>query len=196
MFDLKGAIMQQINVDGAIVQQSNIRTVVTKPAFQNRRIQSNYLKESYPAGFYTNHLRKQIVHKIHNVNSMKSDRLNTDPIGSYTQWKTTVHDDNNTMWSMDTPLIPNPKNNHHDYDRFNKSYNDGIDIDGDDDNDNDDDDPYADVAGPFYTDLMKTKRNVKQPSKDDLNQFNSMITTEMPLHDRAEKFKKSINDKV
>lgn len=183
--------MQQINVDGAIVPQSNIRTVVTKPAFQNRRIQSNYLKESYPAGFHTNHLRKQIVHKIHNVNSIKIDRFNTDAVGSYTLWKTTVHDDNNTLWSMDTPLIPNPKNNQHDYDKFNKSFNDGIDIDGDDDID-----PYADVAGPFYTDLMKSKHNVKQPSKDDINQFDSMITTEMPLHDRSEKFKKSLNDKV
>ena len=207
----------QINVDGTIVPQSNIRTVVTKPAFQNRRVQNNYLKESYPAGFNTHQLRKQIVHKIHDSAGLNVDGSVINPIGTYTLWKTAI-DDNNTMWSVDTPLIattnlPSIHNNNNqkkmkkksyddddygeDYDGYNKNNrNDGVDIDNDNVDDDDDDDPFANVAGPYYSDLMKAKLNVKQPAKENINQFDSIITCEMPLHDRAEMFKKSMIDKV
>lgn len=77
-------ITEQLQREPVVVEHSVKHTVVLKPGFQNRRNQSQYLKNSYPAGFQ---LRDKLTEKL--GSSILQDHRSTgyvNPYGSFTDW--------------------------------------------------------------------------------------------------------------
>lgn len=51
-------------------------------------------------------------------------------------------------------------------------------------------DPYADVAGPYLTDILASRPAV-QKTQLDVNKHSSVVATEVPLHNRSKKASKT-----
>lgn len=162
----------EINVDGIIIPQSGVRTSVVKPNFPKDYRQKNfYLKQSYPSGFYTNNVRKKIIHKVGDVALSDSESIKvplTNPYGSFTEW---------TKGDINSDYL--------EYSDF--------------DNNSSNKDPYADVAGPYLSDLMRNKFNSKESisnMSNEINNFDSIFTSEMPIHERSRTSMKANKKKV
>jgi hypothetical protein len=131
-----------------IVEHSTKHTVVLKPGFYNRRNQSQYLKNSFPAGFL---IKNKLTDQL--GKSVIRDAVHKNPYGSYTDWTKGESETMNDSVSADLTY------------------------------------PYADVAGPYLTDILANRSTV-QKKLIDTNKHSSIIATELPLHHRSQKLEK------
>lgn len=77
-------ITDQLQRDPLVVEHSLKHTVVLKPGFQNRRNQSQYLKNSFPAGFQ---IRDKLTEKLGSSILQEHKSVGyANPYGSYTDW--------------------------------------------------------------------------------------------------------------
>lgn len=134
----------------AAVEHSTKHTIVLKPGFQNRRSRSEYLKNSFPAGFL---VKNKLTEKL--GESILKDNFygrQVNPYGSFTEW---------TKGQEAEPV-------------------DNVSVDLTD--------PYADVAGPFLSDMLLARSaTVQKPLPAYSDQFSNVIAREIPLHSRSEK---------
>ena len=128
------------------VEHSTKHTVVLKPGFYNRRNQSEYLKNSFPAGFQ---IKNKLTEKL--GESILRDNYYSNPYGSFTEWTKGESVDD----SLSADLTA---------------------------------DPYADVAGPYLTEILASRPSGHKPLHDS-NQYNSVVAKELPLHSRSSKYK-------
>lgn len=131
------------------VEHTTKHTIVLKPGFQNRRSKSEYLKNSFPAGFL---VKNKLTEKL--GESILKDNLSgrqVNPYGSFTEW---------TKGQEPDPV-------------------DNVSIDLTD--------PYADVAGPYLSDMLRARSAVQKPLPAYADEFNNVIAREIPLHNRSER---------
>ena len=132
------------------MEHTSKHTIVLKPGFQNRRSKSEYLKNSFPAGFL---VKNKLTEKL--GESILKDNYHgrqVNPYGSFTD--------------LTKGQEPEPVDNV------------SVDLT----------DPYADVAGPYLSDMLRARSaTVQKPLPAYADEFNNVIAREVPLHNRSEK---------
>lgn len=127
--------------------------VVLKPGFQNRRTHSVHLKNAFPAGFRPQQSKSSA--NLENHGSIVNDSILNQSVGgvnkSYMSWTKGGDNDGNVHFSDD-------------YDTF--------------ENSNILSDPTANMAGPFYSDLMRAKANDASKFKNSID-ANSLICCQL-----------------
>ena len=131
------------------VEVATKHSIVMKPGFQNRRNQSEYLKNSFPAGFQ---IKNKLTTKL--GNSIINGGHSVNPYGSYTEWT-----------KGESEMI------------------DAVSVDLTD--------PYADVAGPYLSELMNRNHITQKPIEGPVH-FSDVIATELQLHPRPSKKKSTV----
>jgi hypothetical protein len=112
---------------------------VWKSSFQNRRFQSNHLKQSFPAGFRLQALRSQLA-KDPRETMLRRAEGSTGTTGlnastSFVDWTKGGSGSHSQSWTMD-------------------------------EHENEHDDPFADCAGPSMTEIQRARRGLKDVAFD------------------------------
>lgn len=104
--------------------------------FRNRRIKSDYLRKCYPSGF-------QVA------------KLRTDMLGSSEDFLVSAYGQADQSLAREADLQPVKPVSFMSWAKGGNAFEDLMEYN--DESEDFDDDPYADVAGPFYQDLMKNR---------------------------------------
>lgn len=156
---------QHVSFESPMKEFQEFHGMVVTQGFKNRRSNSSQmLHKTFPAGFGTNSIRQQII----------KPEIEYSRLGSQAQQsnKNSVifSDGSFTAWTKGDPSDGNETLNQKS--EFS--------------------DPFANVAGPYYSDLMRANRSDSTVRGiTDTNSLNQLTTFGVPLHNRKERDDKS-----